>query len=196
MNKNRFWQKAAALALLLTLVCCSRVPAQNPADDDAFARFDFIHYTSGGTTETYTAVIIFEQAVSTFTAYQVAYVSCTCRDAIVNYYSICYVELLNTKPTADEAAIRAISFSDNMGLWGDSNPNYYIPEYTQEYMNEHFVQKLVRSTKGEFDAWEGYGTQLECIDVDAVSGATVSTSNITSMLKGLFQYHADKYYSN
>jgi hypothetical protein len=33
-----------------------------------------------------------------------------------NYYSVCYVELLNTKKTPQEAAIRAISFGDNMGL--------------------------------------------------------------------------------
>jgi len=159
-----------------------------------FTEFEFTHYTSGGTAETYKAVILFEQSISTFTAYQVAFVSCTCRDALVNYYHVCYVELLNTKPTAERAAIRAISFGNNMGLWGDSNPNYYIPEYTQEYMDAHFVQRLVGATKGEFDEWAGYGTWLECIDADAISGATVSTSNITSMLRSLFQYHANKYY--
>ena len=144
----------------------------------------------------YKAVILFEQSISTFTAYQVAFVSCTCRDALVNYYTVCYVELLNTKPSAGEAAIRAISFGNNMGLWGDSNPNYYISEYTQEYMDEHFAQRLVRATKSEFDAWAGYGTQLSCIEADAISGATVSTSNITSMLRSLFEYHAKKYYPN
>ena len=168
--------------------------ASEPKGESYFTEFEFSHYSSGGTAETYKAVILFEQSNSTFTAYQVAFVSCTCRDAIVNYYSVCYVELLNTRPAADMAAIRAISFSDNMGLWGDSNPNYYIAEYTQEYMDENFVQRLVRATKSEFDAWGGYGTQLTCIDADAVTGASVSTGNITSMLKSLFQYHGDKYY--
>ena len=177
---------------ILFLTCCNHAP--EPGSDVGFTEFEFTHYTSGGTTEKYKAVIIFEQSISTFTAYQVAFLSCTCRDALVNYYSICYVELLNTKPSADEAAIRSISFGNNMGLWGDSNPNYYISEYTERYMDENFVQRLVRTTKSEFDAWPGYGIQLDCIDVDAVSGATVSTSNITSMLKSLFQYHADKYY--
>ncbi|MCL1831041.1 MAG: hypothetical protein FWG21_06385, partial [Oscillospiraceae bacterium] len=112
-----------------------------------------------------------------------------------NYMSVAYVEILNTRPTADEAAIRTITFGNNMGLWGDSNPNYNMPLYTEQYLDEVFVQRLVRVTKAEIDAWEGYGTQLAVVDIDAVTGATVSTSNIMSMLKSLFQYHTEKYYS-
>jgi len=171
-------------------------PASDGVDPltEGFPTFTFTHYASGGTAETYRAVVLFEQSNSTFTSYQVAFSSCTCRDAIVNYYSVCYVEILNSKRNENEAAIRAITFLNNQGLWGDSNPNYYIAEYTQEYMDEHFVSQLVGATKGEFDAFSGYGSQLDRIDVDAVTGATVSTSNITSMLKSLFEYHADKYY--
>ena len=160
-----------------------------------YPTFTYKHYASGGTEEEYEAVILFEQSCSTFTSYQVAYSGCTCRDSLVNYYSVCYVELLNTKPTAGEASIRSITFGNNQGLWGDSNPNYYHHEYTEEYMDENFVQRLVGVTKDEISEWGGYGTQLSVIDVDAVSGATVSTSNITSMLKSLFEYHAAKYYT-
>lgn len=159
-----------------------------------YPTFTYTHFASGGTREEYTAVILFEQSNSTFTSYQVAFSSCTCRDSLVNYYSVAYVELLNNKKSADEAAIRSITFGNNMGLWGDSNPNYYIAEYTQDYMDENFVQQLVKSTKADIDAWGGYGTQVEAVDPDAVSGATVSTSNITSMLQGLFRYHSEKYY--
>ena len=180
---------------LLSITGCVGEPLNEPVAMSRFPEFEYTHYSIGGVTQTYEAIIIFEQSVSTFTAYQVAFVSCTCRDPIANYYSLCYVELLNTRPTANESAIRSISFSNNMGLWGDSNPNYYIPEYTQEYMDENFVQKLVRTTKSEFDAWQGFGTQLDVIDIDAVTGATVSTSNITSMLRSLFEYHCEKYYS-
>ncbi|MCL1802263.1 MAG: hypothetical protein FWG30_01295 [Eubacteriaceae bacterium] len=181
--------------LLAALQGCRNAPDEIKGSGSFFTEFEFTHYTSGGTSEQYKAVIIFEQSISTFTAYQVAFVSCTCRDSLVNYYSVCYVELLNTKPSAGEAAIRAISFGNNMGLWGDSNPNYYISEYTQEYMDEHFTQRLVRASKSEFDAWTGYGTLLGCIDADAITGATVSTSNITSMLKSLLIYHTNKYYA-
>ena len=61
-------------------------------------------------------------------------------------------------------------------------------------MDEHFVQALVGATKADFDAWGGYGTQLEQIDADAVTGASASSGNITSMLKSLFAYHAEHYY--
>ena len=140
-------------------------------------------------------MILFEESNSTFTCYQVAFLSCTCRDSLVNYYSVCYVELLNNKPSADLATIRAISFGDNMGLYGDSNPNYYKHEFTEEYMDEHFVQALVGVAQSDFDTWQGYGSQLQQVDADAVAGASVTTGNVTSMLKSLFKYHAAKYYA-
>lgn len=168
---------------------------RDAAVDESFPTFEYTHFSSGGTPESYQAVILFEQSNSTFTAYQVGFSSCTCRDPQANYLSVIYVELLNTKDTPKEAAIRTITFGQNRGLWGDSDPNYYIAEYTEEYYDENFVQRLVHATKEDFDAWPGYGSQLSMIDVDAVSGATVSTSNITSLLKSLFAYHEEKYYS-
>lgn len=190
---------------MLLLLCGCTAPSEEvtpeetqPAESEEstqYPTFTFTHYSSGGTREDYTAVILFEQSNSTFTSYQVAFSSCTCRDSSVNYYSVCYVELLNNKDSAEDAAIRAITFGENKGLWGDSNPNYYISEYTQEYMDENFVQSLVRATKADIDAWGGYGTQVSCVDADAVTGATVSTSNITSMLQGLFEYHTEHYYA-
>lgn len=184
------------LTLIIVFLLLAGCTSSEPKPESSFNEFPFIHYSSGGTPEEYPAVILFEQSCSTFTAYQVAFVSCTCRDSLVNYYSVCYVELLNTKPSAEAAAIRTISFGDNMGLYGDSNPNYYISEYTEEYMDDNFIQRLVGASKSEFDTWEGYGSQLSCVDADAVTGATVSTGNITSMLQSLFEYHADKYYKD
>ena len=189
-------KKRIVILLLLVSLVLSGCGAKNEGEFQQFPTFTYTHYSSGGTQEEYKAVIIFEQSNSTFTSYQVAFSSCTCRDPIVNYYSVAYVELLNNKKSADDAAIRSITFGNNMGLWGDSNPNYYIAEYTQEYMDENFVQQLVKSTKADIDAWGGYGTQVEAIDPDAVSGATVSSSNITSMLQGLFRYHTEKYYAD
>lgn len=180
------------LAAALLLAGCG---GPEPAAREALPTFSYTHYASGGTEEPFTAVILFERDCSTFTAYQVAFSSCTCRDAMDNYWSVCYVELLNTRPSADEAAIRAISFGENRGLWGDSNPNYYIADYTQDYMDENFVQALVGLRKSDFDAWAGYGSQVDTVDADAVSGASVSTGNISSMLRGLFAYHGAKYYA-
>ena len=184
---------ALVIALLL-LIGCSSSDTSSKKPGSEYTEFTYTHYSSGGTPEEYAAVILFEQSCSTFTAYQVAYSSCTCRDPLVAYYSVCYVELLNTKQSSEDAAIRTITLGNNMGLYGDSNPNYYIPEYTEEYMDENFVQQLVGATKSDFDSWKGYRTQLPSVDADAVSGASVTTGNLTSMLKSLFAYHAQKYY--
>ncbi|MBO5543473.1 MAG: hypothetical protein J5949_02445 [Oscillospiraceae bacterium] len=160
--------------------------------------FTYTQYASGGVPTELEAVILFENKNKTFTRYQVAFTSCTCRGPERNYSSVMYIELLNTKDTADEASIRQISFGEidgvTVGLWGDSNPIMGHPDYTAEYMDENLVQPLVGTNKAQYDAWEGYGDVLDAVEPDAVSGATVSTSNITSVIKGLFQYHADKYY--
>ena len=160
--------------------------------------FPYTQYASGGIPTELEAVILFENKNSTFTRYQVAFTSCTCRGPERNYRSVMYIELLNTKQTAEEASIRSISFGEldgaTVGLWGDSNPVMGRPDYTAEYMNENFVQALVGTSKAMYDGWDGYGTVVEAGDADAVTGATVSVSNITSVIKGLFQYHAAKYY--
>ena len=162
---------------------------ENPYD-----MFHYTHYASGGTEEEETAVILFEHANETFTSYQIGFISCTCRDVSINYYSVMYIELLNTKQNPEDASIRAITFSDGKGLWGDSNPTYGTTNYTPEYFNENFIQPMVGKTKADFDAWGGYKKQIEGIDVDAVTAASVSTSNITSCIKSLFEYHVNKYY--
>lgn len=164
-----------------------------------FTLLPYRQYASGGIGTDLYAVILFENKNATFTRYQVAYTSCTCRDAASNYRSVMYVELLNGKETTDEIKIRSISFSQNknanVGLWGDSNPVHGQPDYDEEYMNEHLVQRFVGATKAQVDMWEGYGDFVEVLDVDAVTGATVSVSNLTSVLRSLFAYHAAKYYA-
>ena len=197
------------VSLILAVITCAAMlcacggQASTPAPAENKSGINTIPYTqyaSGGVESKLEAVILFENSNSTFTRYQVAFTSCTCRDAASNYRSVMYVEILNTKATAAEAAIRAISFGERdgytVGMWGDSNPIYGRPDYTIEYMNENFVQKLVGVTKADVDAWTGYGSQLSSVSVDAVTGATVSTGNVTSVLKSLFEYHANKYYAN
>lgn len=163
-----------------------------------FTLLPYPHFASGGVKQNLYAAILFENSNSTFTRYQVAFTSCTCRDAASNYRSVMYVEMLNTAASAEEAKLRWLCFTDNegynVGVWGDSNPIHGQPTYTAEYMDENFVAPLVGLTKADFDAWGGYGTQVDGIDVDAVTGATVSTSNIMSVLRALFAYHAEKYY--
>ncbi len=191
--KKRFAALALCGLLLLPAGCSG--PEKDSAE--SYPLIPYTQYASGGVESQLEAVILFENSNSTFTRYQVAFVSCTCRDAASNYRSVMYVELLNTKDTAGEASIRSISFGQGehytVGMWGDSSPIYGQPEYTAEYMDEHFVQKLVGKTKDQIDAWGGYGSTVE--GMDAISGATVSTSNIISVLKSVFAYHAEHYYN-
>ena len=187
------------LRVFLCLLCMAALVAALCVP--AYAEIDTIPYTqyaSGGTPTDLEAVILFENKNSTFTRYQVAYTSCTCRGPEKNYRSVMYIELLNTKATPEEASIRQISLGEldgiTVGLWGDSNPIMGHPDYTPEYMDENLVQTLVGTHTAQYEAWEGYGDVIETVEPDAVSGATVSVSNMTSVIKALFQYHTDKYY--
>lgn len=198
MKKNLL--KIEALLIALVMIACltscaaSEKEGPQPASAGTYDTIKFTHYASGGNEEEYEAVILFEQSNSTFTAYQVAYSSCTCRNALVNYYMVCYVEILNTKKSPEFATIRDITCLDNKGVWGDSNPNYYIAEYTEEYMNEHLTKGFIGATKQDIDSFKGYGTWIDYLEADAIAGATVSSSNMQSMLKSLMEYHVGKYY--
>jgi len=187
-----------ALCLILSICACENGEKEGEKDSVAghYDTFEYTHYASGGASETYEAVILFEKSNSTFTAYQIAYSSCTCRNAIVNYYMVCYVEILNTKKSPELASIRDITCLDNKGVWGDSNPNYYISYYTEDYMNEHLTKGFIGASKADIDTFEGYGHWIDYLDADAIAGATVSSSNMQSMLKSLMKYHTDKYYAD
>lgn len=218
MSRRSFIAAGAMSALACCGVAAGALADEEPADEATegeqagaeegaggyqqlgeYTLLPFKHYASGGVEDDLNAIILFENKNSTFTRYQVAFTSCTCRDAASNYRSVMYVELLNNKDTADEAKIRQLLFTQNegynVGFWGDSNPIHGQPDYTQEYMDENFVQKLVGLTIADVNGWGGYGTQLGAIDVDAVTGATVSTSNIMSVLQALCAYHTQKYYA-
>lgn len=184
-----------ALAMFFCFTSCGSETKSSGEFGTTYDTFEYTHYASGGTEAKYNAIILFEHANSTFTAYQVAYSSCTCRNAQVNYYMVCYVEILNTKNSADEASIRDITCLDNKGLWGDSNPNYYIADYTEDYMNENLTKNFIGVSKAEIEEFKGYGTWIEPLPADALAGATVSSSNMQSMLIGLMKYHTDKYYN-
>lgn len=161
--------------------------------------FPYEHFRTGGSDGPAHAVIIFENANSTFTKYQVAITSCTCRDAAYNYRSVMYAELDNTAANADEATVRWLTFGADgdytVGFWGDSSPIPTNPDYTSAYMDEHLIQPLVGLTKAEIDSWGGYGTVPPGVEADAVTGATVTCSNISSVLQALFAYHAATYYA-
>ena len=80
------------LCMLCLLFACGAVQAHAE-----LKTIPYTQYASGGTATDLEAVILFENKNSTFTRYQVAYTSCTCRGAESNYRSVMYIELLNTR---------------------------------------------------------------------------------------------------
>lgn len=189
---KKFVSVLFALIFAFSLAACS-VSITNKdtsAEESPYEMFTYTQYATDGVKDDQTAVILFENANETFTTYQVAFISCTCRDPGANMYSVLYIELLNNKDTAEEAKIRSISFGDGKGLFGDEDQSAH--EFSEEYFDESYLQHLVGKTKADFDTWGGYGTEVE--GVDAVTGATVTISNVDSVIKSLFQYHAEKYY--
>ena len=160
--------------------------------------YPYEHFRTGGSDGQTYAATIFENANSTFTKYQVAITSCTCRDAALNYRSVMYAELDNTAASPESAIVRWLTFGVDgdytVGMWGDSSPIPTNPDYTSAYMDEHLVQPLVGMTKADIDAWGGYGTLPGGLDIDAVAGATVTSSNVVSAVQALFAYHAATYY--
>jgi len=193
---KRYIKATALLLVLCTLLastgCAGSPEKEESAKDLTYPTFTFTHYASGGVPEEYEAVILFEQSNSTFTAYQVAFASCTCRDPMNNYMSVAYVEILNNRDSASEASVRYITFGEYRGLFGDGNRD--VEDFTEPHVNETFVSKLIGKTYEDLESWGGYGSVMEGFDVDALTGATVTTSNITSMLLSLMKYHTEKYY--
>ena len=90
--------KKSVLALIFALL----VLASTVSLAAELTTVPYTQYSSGGTATQLDAVILFENKNSTFTRYQVAFASCTCRGAESNYRSVMYIELLNNKETADE----------------------------------------------------------------------------------------------
>lgn len=86
------------------------------------------------------ALVNFESDMYTHVKYQVTFISCTCRDQTVNYWSTAYMEL--TRPESYDAAdvvLKTLSFDKDIqdedlepgqhnytaGFWGDSDPIAY-----------------------------------------------------------------------
>ena len=151
------------------------------------------------------ALVNFQYDMDTYVKYQVTYVSCTCRDANVNYWSTAYVEL--TKPTkAQNTRLRKLSYDLDgtghytAGFWGDSNPIPNTNQTTYQDIKDNFIPLLINKTKTEIDALSTVddmlsGGIMDQSTFDAFTGASVSTNNILRILHALFDYHAATWYT-
>lgn len=156
------------------------------------------------------ALVNFQYDMETYVKYQVTYVSCTCRDPNVNYWSTAYVEL--TKPKyAQNTRLKTLSYDLDgsghytAGFWGDSglSSEYPIPnssETTYQDIKEKFIPLLINKTQTEIDAFSTVddmktsGTMSDALYTE-FAGASVSTNNILRILHALFDYHEATWYN-
>lgn len=170
------------------------------------------HIDGPGNEDQFYAFVNFKYAARDYVKYQVTYISCTCREASVNYWQTAYVEL--TYPESkkiEDAEIKALSFDKdpkgkyNGGFWGDSDPIPNGVTYEQiktEYI-PFFIGKKVSEINGlntikDIDLakyQEGEGRSAYTIDL--YTGATVSTNNIIRMLQAITKFHGtDSYFGD
>ena len=170
------------------------------------------------------ALINFQYAERNYVKYQVTYLSCTCRNANVNYWQTAYVELTTTQSNPENAKLRMLSFDQDgtghytAGFWGDSSPIYdeatgeeIIATYEKmetepgsgvyyPSIKEDFIPLLINKTKADIDKYNTVDQMktegaLSQDMYDSFTGASVSTNNILRILQALFEYHANTWWT-
>lgn len=161
----------------------------------------FTHINGHGEETDRVAYILFEVELRDYVKYQVAFLACTCRDKVVNYWNVMYLEV--NKYTGD---VRTLSFDTDgetghytPGTWGDSSGDPNQNGITYEQFKAEFFPWVVGQTADSLadisvltditGAATTDGTDL----VDAFAGSSVSTNNIIRVVKEMLGYHATKY---
>lgn len=164
----------------------------------------FLHIDGHGAETERDAFILFEFESTSYVKYQVSYLSCTCREANVNYWQVAYVEI--NKITNDVSFLSFGIAGDGHytgGMWGDSDP---IPTNgkTLADFEADFFPWIVGKTLMDFDGIsvftndEYHGIQnTGTIDdeemIDAYATSSVSTNNLIRIIKVLLAYHEENY---
>jgi|GEM_PF-1832044 len=144
-------------------------PAQFPGDGQLLR---FTHVDGFGTETEDTAWLAWQFEALDYVKYQVAYTSCTCRPESINKRSLLYVEV--TKGGTG-GKIRRVWFD----YWGDSP---VMPEGTKrEEIEKNWMPKL------DNQKLDGLAK------IDTMSGATVTTVNLKTILKAILEYHNAHY---
>lgn len=169
------------------------------------------HIDGPGNEDNFYAFVNFKYVARDFIKYQITYISCTCREASVNFWQTAYVEMsLPESGKLEDAVIKTLSFDKDSsgkylgGFWGDSDP---IPNgTTYEQLKTEYIPYFVGKTYGQIgglsvmkdidlaDYQKGDGRANYTID--AFSGASVSTNNMIRMLLAIGQFHGtDPFFS-
>ncbi len=112
------------------------------------------------------AIVNFEYDMSSYYKYQVTYLSCTCREANVNYWQTAYVELsVPASGDVNDVKLRTLSFENDSkdkyiaGFWGDSGTNGHDIEGSGVYyedIRDAFIPFLVGKKYSELSSYDGY----------------------------------------
>jgi len=166
----------------------------------------YIHLNGHGEETEKNGFILFEVEVRDYVKYQVAYLSCTCRDAVVNYYNVAYIEI--NKYTND---VRTLSFDKDgenghyhPGTWGDSSGDENQNNVTFEMFEDDFFPWIVGKTSADLEGIYYFNngdyfdlSNTKTIDetdlIDEFAGSSVSTNNIIRIVKELLSYHEENY---
>lgn len=180
-------------------------PDDTPDDGDDLdsSAVVFPHISGHGDVTERNAYILLEYQLRDYVRYQITYLSCTCRNADVNYWQVAFVEI--NRYTND---IRTISFNNDSsdhyiaGMWGDSSPT--PAGITLADFEADFIPWLVGQTLADLDGIsvftndDYFGIQnttniAEEDMIDDYTNSSVSTNNMIRVMKALLEYHGDKY---
>lgn len=200
--------------VLLTLSACSDLcigpecvtgETGNGGGTEVEGVLSFEHINGEGVLVERPFYVLFEYEARDFVKYQVSYLSCTCRNANVNYWQVAYVEI-----NKNDGSIQTISFGQDgedghytAGMWGDSSPT--PTGHTLQDFEERFIPWLVGKSLEDLDGIsvftnENYHgvveneTQIENQElIDDFAGSSVSTNNMIRAMKRLLEYHNENY---
>jgi hypothetical protein len=195
------------------------VDCEEPGDSTELEVGNILFYDHinghGTVTEDHVAYLLFEYEMRDYVKYQISYLSCTCRNADVNYWQVAYVEI--NKSTND---IRLISFGYDddssshpytAGMWGDSSPTP-SGKTTEDFTN-YFIPWLVGKSLADLEGinvfkheeYFGVSNTVDITDtvvnidgndvdlIDDFNGSSVSTNNMIRIMKALLEYHESNY---
>lgn len=163
----------------------------------------FMHINGHGDETDKFAFILLEYQLRDYVRYQITYLSCTCRNADVNYWQVAFVEI--NRYTND---IRTITYGDDSsehytaGMWGDSSPT--PAGKTLEDFEAEFIPWLIGKSLEDLGGISVF-TNAQYFDVlnttaiaeqdliDGYAGSSVSTNNMIRVMKVLLEYHEENY---
>lgn len=209
----------AVIAVVFSLSACDEVcvgaeciTGEVETTGEAENLLPYTHIDGHGTQTEKQGYLLFEIATRDYVKYQVAYLSCTCRPAVYNYFQVMYIEV-----NIGDNTVNYISFENDgedghyhPGTWGDSME---IPRYgdeslgtvAYETMVEDFIPWLVGKTSADLDGIsvftnETYHDEVtnttdiaETDLIDEFAGSSVSTNNMIRIVKEVLAYHEAKY---